>query len=201
MYLTRLSLIGDELTNPYEIHRMLWRTFPEAPDHERDFLFRIEQRNPRAATVLMQSLRQPNESTSAVRILACKEFELNLRPDMRLNFALIANPTKMIKDEDGRLNAKGEAKKCRVPLIAEAQQIDWLKRKLNAAVTVEVETIEIDKLPSLNFSKDRKRGKIQPYSFKGMLQVTDPMQLKNAIKLGIGPAKAFGCGLMLVRRI
>lgn len=36
--------------------------------------------------------------------------------------------------------------------------------------------------------------------FDGELQVTDPERFLPALRNGIGPAKAFGCGLLLVRR-
>ncbi len=37
--------------------------------------------------------------------------------------------------------------------------------------------------------------------FEGVIKVTDPMQFINALYKGIGSAKAFGCGLMMVKRI
>jgi CRISPR system Cascade subunit CasE len=37
--------------------------------------------------------------------------------------------------------------------------------------------------------------------FEGSLTVTDPADFLNALLSGIGPAKAFGCGLLLVRRL
>ncbi|MCI0724558.1 MAG: type I-E CRISPR-associated protein Cas6/Cse3/CasE [Acidobacteria bacterium] len=37
--------------------------------------------------------------------------------------------------------------------------------------------------------------------FSGMLFVINPKAFAVALHKGIGPAKAFGCGLMLVRRI
>lgn len=37
--------------------------------------------------------------------------------------------------------------------------------------------------------------------FTGQLRVTDPAEFIKALNNGIGPAKAFGCGLMLVRRL
>jgi len=37
--------------------------------------------------------------------------------------------------------------------------------------------------------------------FEGEIKVTDPMQFVDALYKGIGSAKAFGCGLMLVKRI
>lgn len=37
--------------------------------------------------------------------------------------------------------------------------------------------------------------------FEGVLEVRDPQRLVEAIERGVGRAKAFGCGLMLVRRV
>jgi len=48
--------------------------------------------------------------------------------------------------------------------------------------------------------KGHKAG-FSSVDFEGVLQVTDPILLVEALFNGIGPAKAFGCGLMLVRRI
>lgn len=42
---------------------------------------------------------------------------------------------------------------------------------------------------------------VSTLDFSGVLEVTDPERFsKDALLKGIGPAKAFGCGLMLVRR-
>jgi CRISPR system Cascade subunit CasE len=37
--------------------------------------------------------------------------------------------------------------------------------------------------------------------FDWILSVTDKGRFLNALYCGIGPAKAFGCGLMLIRRV
>ena len=49
-----------------------------------------------------------------------------------------------------------------------------------------------------------KKGKTAGFSsvdFEGELEVTDAPKLVEVLFTGIGPAKAFGCGLMLVRRV
>jgi CRISPR system Cascade subunit CasE len=38
-------------------------------------------------------------------------------------------------------------------------------------------------------------------TFEGLLRVTDGNAFVSLLKNGIGPAKAFGCGLMLVKTI
>lgn len=198
MYLSRLLLTGEQLHNPYEIHRTLWLAFPDAAEQSRDFLFRVEQRSARQVQVLMQSQRQPAVETAFLHLIASKSFDLNLIDGSQLRFLLVANPVKTITDEQGRLNVKSEAKKCRVPLIKEEEQIAWLKRKLHGAALVNV--VEIEKQLPLHFRKDSKPGKIQPYAFKGILQVMNASDLNDLMQQGIGPAKAFGCGLLSLAR-
>ena len=51
----------------------------------------------------------------------------------------------------------------------------------------------------------RKLGRhgivVSTLDFEGELRVTEPQAFLSALSNGIGPAKAFGCGLMLVRRL
>jgi CRISPR system Cascade subunit CasE len=46
----------------------------------------------------------------------------------------------------------------------------------------------------------RRKIKISTLDFEGILEITDPELFKNALFKGIGSAKAFGCGLMLIKR-
>ena len=49
-----------------------------------------------------------------------------------------------------------------------------------------------------------KKGRSAGFSsvdFEGEIEVTDPQLFADALLTGIGPAKGFGCGLMLVRRV
>jgi CRISPR system Cascade subunit CasE len=46
-----------------------------------------------------------------------------------------------------------------------------------------------------------KKIELSTLDFEGVLQVTEPVKFLDALHNGIGPAKAFGCGLLLVRRI
>jgi len=198
MYLSRILLTGDHLHNPYEIHRALWQAFPCDPDQARDFLFRVEKRETCEVQVLLQSQRMPEDREKNIRLLATKAFDSSLPEGVYLRFLLIANPVKTITDEQGRLNAKGEVKKCRVPLIKEDEQIEWLKRKLDEAALAN--DLEIEKQAPVYFRKSHRRGKIQPFAFKGLLQVQDSKLFEDLIQQGIGPAKAFGCGLLSLAR-
>ncbi|HED00833.1 MAG TPA: type I-E CRISPR-associated protein Cas6/Cse3/CasE [Proteobacteria bacterium] len=200
MYLSKVLITGSACRNPYEIHRVLWKLFPEHADASRDFLFRVERAGQQQAEVLMQSLQQPIELCNESRILACRDYLPILREGQRLRFLLVANPVKTISDEDGRQNAKGDVKKCRIPLIKDEERRAWFERKIAAAASVD--TLLIDKQLPLCFrkNKDRNVGKIQPIMYQGTLHIQNVEALMNLIRCGIGPAKAFGCGLLSLAR-
>lgn len=200
MYLSKITISGAACRNPYEIHRALWSLFLEDADASRDFLFRVEQAERTYAQILMQSARQPEITTSAARIVDCREFPLSLKAGQRLRFMLVANPIKTINDEGGRKNAAGEPKKCRVPLVRDEEQRAWIDRKLQNAASFA--TLEIDPVLPLRFRKSRedRAGKVQPVRFQGVLSVNDPELLVDLVRNGIGPAKAFGCGLLSLAR-
>lgn len=201
MYLSKVLVKGPACRNRYEIHRLLWKLFPEDAEANRDFLFRVEQSDYSCAEILMQSNRRPEVPSNAARILACKPYQPVFVQGQRLAFLLMANPIKMINDESGRRNADGEIKKSRVPLIREDDQRTWIERKLGAAASIE--TLVIDPVSSIKFRKvkEDRAGKIQPVRFQGILRVEDAETMTALLQNGIGPAKAFGCGLMLVRRV
>ncbi len=53
----------------------------------------------------------------------------------------------------------------------------------------------------VKFFRGQEWIRISVLDFSGVLRVTNPTLLKETLFSGIGPAKAFGCGLMLVRRV
>ena len=201
MYPSKVMINGSVSRNPYEIHRALWRLFPEDADAERDFLFRVERSGQQQAEVLIQSCREPvARELPGVKLLARRDYPLSFSVSQRLRFLLVANPVKTINDENGRLNSKGEVKKCRVSLIHEEEWRAWLERKL--AGIADLETVIAEKRLPLNFrkTKEKRVGKIQPVNFEGILQVKDSSSFMDLVSSGIGPAKAFGCGLLSLAR-
>jgi len=207
MILSRAEIPWSETRNPYEMHRAIWRLFPgeeresrRAQDQpRRGFLFRVEDSLPgRPAQILVQSKRMP-EPDAALRLIGSREFNPQPARNQRLAFILTANPIKTVKDE--QLGGKPRKKRdtCRVPLISEETQKAWLTQRLGRAA--EVEAVAITPHPPLYFRKGNRGGKIVHATFEGILTVKDPESLIELLENGVGPAKAFGCGLLLVRRI
>lgn len=196
MYLSKVWINWHWAKDPYQLHRAIWQLFPGRPDDQRDFLFRVEDLQPgRGAAVLLQSQQAP-ESAEVASVLASKGYTLPLAQGVRLRFRLRGNPIKSIKNERQRRNAKGEIKSCRVPLIHEEEQLQWLARKLEAGAQLETARV-VDEQP-LYFRKSDMPGKIKPVCFEGILVVNDVEQFKGLIERGVGPAKAMGCGMLSI---
>lgn len=200
MHLTRLTLdprsaqARRDLADPYDMHRTLARAFVSGVDDTpARFLWRLETGSNAWATpqLLVQSATAGNwEVLQALPgylqgTAECRELDLAslLQPERRFRFRLLANPT-----------VARERK--RYGLVEESAQLDWLARQgerhgfavLGALVTA-----------SERLSSQRKQGRgivLQRACFEGHLQVRDAGALAAALEAGIGPAKAFGCGLL-----
>ena len=206
MILSRAEIPWSTAKRAYEHHRCLWRLFPDQPPesrHQHDeqrsgFLFRIEDSRPgQPARVLVQSSVRPTPA-DGVALIGSREFDPKPSPGQRLAFLLTANPVKTIKDAQMSDKPGKRRDTCRVPLITEPAQIDWLKRKLADAATINAVSV----LPHqpVFFRRGNRGGKLVLATFEGLLTVVDPTRLRGLLENGIGPAKAFGCGLLLVRR-
>lgn len=198
MFLSKVLVNWRWAKDPYQLHRALWQLFPDRPQDQRDFLFRVESGEARQGlNVLMQSSHSL-QPAKEVTVLATKSFNPVL-PYGRYRFRLRANPIKCIKDEQGRLNARGEIKNCRVPLLGDEECMKWLVRKLGHAA--QLESAQMVKEPVMVFNKKETSGKIQTICFDGILIIRDAEAFASLLHSGIGPAKSMGCGLLSPRRI
>jgi CRISPR system Cascade subunit CasE len=205
MHLSKVFIDFRKPKNIYQIHQDLWTLFPGQDDKARSFLFRVEQQQAGVgASILMQSEIAPSAGNEQIKLLATREYPLSVLKNQRLRFLLIANPVKTIKDQRERKNKKGVIKSNRVPLIKEEEQQNWLERKLQS--WAQLDNLLIHPCPPLYFYKKDKQnakgygGKIVPVAFEGTLTVRAPDEFVEQIKQGIGPAKAFGCGLLSVAK-
>jgi CRISPR system Cascade subunit CasE len=203
----------------YAEHQWLWRLFPAAPGTPRDFLFRRRDVDglPRYYVV---SKRPPLSAQPGWQI-ETKAYELRIEAGTRLRFDLRANPVvtrtvngksvrhDVVMHEKKRLLAQRELSHWTdVPHSDRPAAYDLIHRACTAwlqaraprlGFEVEAEAISVDgyqrqaeKSGSLRFST---------VNFSGLLTVRDAQAFATALCEGIGHAKAFGCGLLLVRPI
>jgi len=207
MFLSRVEIPWEHARNPYEYHRQLWRLFPgelreprrSAEERRNGFLFCVEEhRLGRPARLLVQSHRAP-QAIPGIYVIGAREVHPRPSDGQRLAFLLTANPVKTIADTERDSKPGKKSDKCRVPLIREDDQREWLERKLSVGANVEAANVLSH--PPLYFRKSNRGGKLVTCTFEGVLRVRDPSAFEMLLENGIGHAKAFGCGLLLVRRI
>ncbi|MCW9013273.1 MAG: type I-E CRISPR-associated protein Cas6/Cse3/CasE [Gammaproteobacteria bacterium] len=196
MYLSKIHLTGQYAKNSYEYHNGLWKLFSDTPDRQRDFLYRVEQKQRGRVALLVQSCRPlQTVDSESINVLASKAWQPVFHQGQCLRFFIHANPVKTIKDAQQRVNKKGQIKSCRVPLIDFEEQQQWLIKRLTYAARIE--ELDINPLEPLYFRKQKTgAGKIQPVRYQGVLTVIDPEQMKILLETGMGPGKAFGCGML-----
>lgn len=204
MYLSKIHIPWPQAQNPYQLHQALWRLFPGHEDADREFLFRVEQLQRGVGThILMQSTLQPQSVEQSPIILNWREYVVNIQNGQRLRFRLRANPIKTIKDSSkGTIEKQGKTftKTVRVPLVHEEQQQAWLERKLQSFAQLESLIVQPEPVLYFRKAKEGRSGKIQTVIFDGILTATNAEVLSQEIRQGIGPAKAFGCGLLSIAR-
>jgi CRISPR system Cascade subunit CasE len=196
-------------------HRVLWLLFQDIPDARRDFLWRDEGNG----RYLILSQRSPTDPLGLFE-LESKSFEPSLTVGDRLAFTLRANPVVASKGalapesraqrERGKKVdvvmhalhkvAKTERKAVR-DRVASTAGTQWLTAQGEKSGFKLASAPEIDGYAQI--AVERRRGRSAGFSvldFKGIVEVTDPTAFVDKLACGFGSAKAFGCGLMLIRR-
>jgi CRISPR system Cascade subunit CasE len=203
MYLSQCVLNTIRPVNPYQLHKKIWRLFPEQDGEQRSFLFRVENLGQTGVQkILLQSKLEPQSVSGDFLLLQSKEINLDgLYKQSKLRFMLRANPTKRIKDKNEKPTNQG---KVRVAIINELEIVAWLRRQLQDCAEIKDNELSILRQDLLSFSKNKDKqqhfGKIQTVTYTGLMSITDNEALMNKMLSGIGPAKVFGCGLLSIAR-
>lgn len=195
MILSKVEFNPSALRNPYEWHKILWDHFPGRENNNRDFLFRIEGYNLDGKTlVLLQSKTFPEAigKQSSIKESSKLIESTMVAQDRVYRFKITANAIKSIKDREN------PERKIRVPLIKQEEQINWLKRKFDGAG--EILNVIVNPNPPIYFKKGGANGKLVAITFEGFIKVINSDSMFELMRQGIGPAKAFGCGLITLGR-
>ncbi|MBU3032316.1 type I-E CRISPR-associated protein Cas6/Cse3/CasE [Paracoccus marinaquae] len=228
LYLSRLNLSRDPQAKALEAllqpsgegprmdadHRLIWSAFAGDPAQQRDFLWRSEGRG----QYLVLSRRRP-EQTPLFQPVETRVFAPDLRAGDRLAFALRANATRT--EKTGETSSGGRDRKRHVDLVmdalfplkqgrAEARMraaqevaLRWLAGQgARAGFSVGQVVAGDYSVRALPGHRGRRGGQPQfgVLDLTGIISLADPETFLPALAQGFGRAKAFGCGLMLIRR-
>ncbi len=201
MFLTRLRLdpasaqARRDLSDPYDMHRTLVRAFaPEGQGEVPRFLWRMEPVQDWQRPEVLVSAEQAGDWTflqqeagylrADAEGLATRELDLSavIRTDALLRFRMAANPT---------VTRAGK----RLGLVGEDAQLEWLERQ-GERHGFQVQAALASGGDMLHGRRQGGRVSLLRVLFDGVLQVRDPQLLQRAVLTGIGPGKAFGCGML-----
>lgn len=190
------------LRDSYDWHQAVWKAFPGCDGKPRDFLTRLDRRR-EGFRLLIVSPMPP------VRPDWCPANEESWKtravPDMYFTrrcyaFQLCANPTKKVikLKPDGSPTKNGK----RAPLHTREDLVAWIIGKgEQGGFSVEEEKLRTFSRGREYFEKQGVPGLHSAVEFQGVLTVDDPAKFHQTFTRGIGSAKAFGFGLLVIAPI
>lgn len=212
--------VHERLDGPYADHQWLWRWFPTERGAPRDFLFRQREVDgiPRYYVV---SRRPPVNGFGAWRAQS-RDYAPQVHEGERLQFELRANPT-VRHGRDGKSKRHDVVMEAKTRMLTErglSRWADWAgddKPSLQAVAHTACSAWLQRRGAAIGFAPDADTLMVDGYEqhlekpdralcfstvdLSGQLIVTDPQAFQTALLGGVGSAKAFGCGLLLVRRV
>jgi CRISPR system Cascade subunit CasE len=219
MYLSRLILnprsaeVRRDLASPYELHRTLKSSYP--PDREPEgnrMLFRVEQdqryqRNHIA--VLVQTLVAPPDWSRlpagyCLDIDLPKEIDPSFATGDLLAFRLDANAVVKHQRENERTGSN-HSKHTRMGIRTEEGQRNWLLTRAEARGfrVMYLNTNPFLMTPARGVIPNNQDKRSIPHfgvHYDGLLEVQNPEAFKETLRNGLGPARAFGFGMMVLSR-
>jgi len=215
MYLSRVEINPRRrdtikaLSSPEVIHAAVMSSFPTIGREGGDrILWRIDELGP-STYILVQSSSKPDfthiieqfgwpDSEQQGETQDYTDFLFNIREGDIRNFKLRANPTRSIMEE----KSSGKRGKVRQHITAE-QQLKWLfekSEKCGFTLDSSETGAQIVKREDLRFKNKNNNISITAVSYEGTLKVNNTDEFIQSVKNGIGRAKAYGCGMLIVSR-
>lgn len=190
-------------------HHLLWSLFSDSADRDRDFLWREHA----PGEFYLLSAREPVDRHGFFDILPSKRYAPELQSGDRLRFELRVNAT--VSRSTGPStrgarsdivmhaihglhgDARAEARREAVQQVA----VDWLSKQGErhgfAVAELDVRAYEVLQVARSGASS----ATFGVLDLAGIVQVQEAARFCDVLLNGIGRAKAFGCGLMMVRRV
>jgi len=223
VYLSRIQLNPRRrdawrlLGSPQRMHAAVLASFPDPPtgdlagaprvlwrldqDLERYFLYVVSPTEPDFAHLAEQAGWPTTERGTSKPYAPLLD---GLRAGQQWAFRLVANPTRYVPAKDG-----GRAR--RLAHVTVAQQEQWLLERAEGhgfRVTatrapgdgqeVGVPDVAVTRRATRAFARSGAPDQVTlgTAQFDGRLEVVEPDRLRRSLVAGIGPAKAYGCGLL-----
>jgi len=195
-------------------HRLIWALFADTPERRRDFLWR--QIGPGEFLVLAS---RPPADPHALFQLQHKPFAPGLHAGQRLAFNLRVNPVvaearpgqrgkrrDVVTRAIAALPTQPDPEKRRAARFAAMQAATgkWLAQQgmqNGFSPETQADRLRVDEEDWVQIPRSgRSVISFLAIGLQGVLTVDDPVKFLTRLAAGFGAARAFGCGLMLIRR-
>jgi CRISPR system Cascade subunit CasE len=212
----------------YSDHQFLWNFFPAADGHARDFLFRrFEPQGGRQQALYYCVSDRPAMAPHPAWRVACREYAPQIHEGDCLSFDLRVNPTQAHR-RDGKSRRDDVVMHAKKRILAEngvnrwadLPQDDrpalyelaheavqrWLGDESPAGFAARhgfrvLNELRVDAYRQHRIARSGQAPiALSTVDLSGRLTVTNAENFARALHCGVGRAKAFGCGLLLVRR-
>lgn len=210
MYLSRMTPSRPGVLHPQQAHKAVWRFFGEGRDQQpRNFLFRIDDRGSLPRFMVL-STEPPGDSQGWH--VETKPFRPQLKTGDLLHFETTVNP--VVRCKRKRHDVVMHYKKnhpdwrqhlSRDELVTQACERWFSTRSQDHGFALVPGHFQVAQFHLKRFQRYKKgepshRIHLAVAELSGLLTVTDPERFMNALGAGIGAGRAYGCGLLLVRR-
>ena len=176
------------IRDSYVWHKRLWDCFPNCKNDNRFFLFKVDDKETFFQIFLLseKEITMPEWGEWQSKIISDNflnhdfyKFEVKVNPTMRQN----------------------QSRK-RIGIYKDEELKKWIERKAEqSGFIIEEKSLLISPPISDFFYKNKNRGKHITVTFKGILKVTDKELFVNSFNIGIGSAKSFGYGMLMLQPI
>ena len=183
------------IRNSYDWHQRVWECFPGRDGEKRDFLTRLDDKDGEYHLLIVSPSLPTRPEWCPQKAWASKPITAAYFTARRYAFQLRANPTKKhaVQRPDGSFTKNGR----RVALIEPSDLRTWLRRKAErGGFAIEQATVRL-----FGNQYFKKEGAFAPHSavdFQGVLTITEMAKFHETFTRGIGSAKAFGFGLLMI---
>ena len=192
------AVLSSFMDDGEERGRVLWRVDRDA---HKVWLYVVSRTQPDFAHMIEQAGWHTTQAGWDVRPYG--SLLDRLASGQRWAFRLTANPTRKTRlagpmRHDPTVDASSEGR--RYGHVTVDQQLDWFVTRA-AKWGVDVASVDgpdvlVHERQTERFNRGGSTVTIAKATFDGRLTITDPDLLREAMRNGIGPAKAYGCGLL-----
>lgn len=204
MYLTKLELplasrrTAEALADTQVMHRMVTAVFSSSRGSAR-ILYRVRVLRG-VVQLYVYSAVPSQELPQGVALIGQRDLTdwlSAMEAGEIWNFDLLAMPSKKVYQDRTDANSR------RRVLRTGVERMDWLRRQAARNGFSLLQAEELEQSHSRGLHPQEKGGRMywDAYHFQGTLRVEDPDRFRYAVTDGIGPGKAYGLGMLLLKRL